>query len=93
MPKTYTTPEIRIDCPDAVKFKVVEIAKAHFRETFRIIDIDGVRVLFDDGWGLIRSSNTQPVLVLRFEASSPERLEAIRRQIEAVLKDIMANIH
>jgi len=93
VPKTYTTPEIRIDCPDAVKFKVVEIAKAHFRETFRIIDIDGVRVLFDDGWGLIRSSNTQPVLVLRFEASSPERLEAIRRQIEAVLKDIMDNIH
>jgi phosphomannomutase/phosphoglucomutase len=91
VPRTYTTPEIRLDCPDAIKFKVVEIAKAHFRETFRIIDIDGVRVLYDDGWGLIRSSNTQPVLVMRFEAASPQRLEVIRGHIEAVLKDILAN--
>jgi phosphomannomutase/phosphoglucomutase len=68
---------------------VVEDAKAHFRKDFNIIDIDGVRIPFKDGWGLIRSSNTQPVLVLRFEASTEERLQAIRGIIEKVLENIM----
>jgi phosphomannomutase/phosphoglucomutase len=89
VPKTFTTPEIRVACPDHIKFQVVEDAKAHFRKDFDIIDIDGVRIPFKDGWGLIRSSNTQPVLVLRFEASTEERLQAIRRMIEKVLENIM----
>jgi phosphomannomutase/phosphoglucomutase len=89
VPVTHNTPEIRVPCPDHVKFRVVEAVKAHFQKDFRIIDIDGVRIPFEDGWGLIRSSNTQPVLVLRFEAKTKERLQAIRQMIEGVLAEIM----
>jgi len=89
VPITFSTPEIRVACPDHVKFQVVEDAKAHFRKDYKIIDIDGVRIPFADGWGLIRSSNTQPVLVLRFEATTEERLQAIRQMVEAALEKIM----
>ena len=89
VPKTYTTPEIRVECPDRIKFQVVEEVKNIFRPKYPIIDIDGVRVPFGDGWGLLRPSNTQPVLVLRFEAVTQERLEAIRREIEDVLAAIL----
>jgi phosphomannomutase/phosphoglucomutase len=89
VPITFSTPEIRVACPDHVKFQVVEEAKTHFRKDFKIIDIDGVRIPFADGWGLIRSSNTQPVLVLRFEATTEERLRAIRQMVEEALKKIM----
>lgn len=89
VPRTFTTPEIRIDCPDHIKFQVVEEVKSHFKKNYKIIDVDGVRIPFGDGWGLVRSSNTQPVLVLRFEALSEERLHAIRETIENVLHDIM----
>jgi phosphomannomutase/phosphoglucomutase len=89
VPVTYSTPEIRVACPDHVKFQVVEAVKAHFRKDFKIIDIDGVRIPFADGWGLIRSSNTQPVLVLRFEAATQERLQDIRQMIEGVLEKIL----
>jgi phosphomannomutase/phosphoglucomutase len=89
VPITFSTPEIRVACPDHVKFQVVEEAKTHFRKDFKIIDIDGVRIPFTDGWGLIRSSNTQPVLVLRFEATTEERLRAIRQMVEEALEKIM----
>ncbi|MBN1662887.1 MAG: phosphomannomutase/phosphoglucomutase [Deltaproteobacteria bacterium] len=89
IPKTFTTPEIRVDCPDHIKFKIVDELKGYFKKTRRIIDIDGVRIPYADGWGLIRSSNTQPVLVLRFEALTEERLKEIRREIESVLNEIM----
>jgi phosphomannomutase/phosphoglucomutase len=89
VPRTFTTPEIRIDCPDRVKFKVVHEVKEHFRKTHKIIDVDGVRIPFGDGWGLVRSSNTQPVLVLRFEALTEERLHEIRETVENVLYAIM----
>jgi phosphomannomutase/phosphoglucomutase len=79
VPKYYSTPEIRIDTTDEEKFGIVEDLKAHFKKSYRVIDIDGVRVDFDDGWGLIRASNTQPVLVLRFEARTEQRLEEIRK--------------
>jgi phosphomannomutase/phosphoglucomutase len=79
VPKYYSTPEIRIDTTDEAKFKIVEDLKSYFKKSYRVIDIDGVRVDFDDGWGLIRPSNTQPVLVLRFEARTEERLEEIRK--------------
>lgn len=85
VPKTYTTPEIRVPCPDDKKFEVVKEVTAYFRQRQKIIDIDGVRVLFEDGWGLVRASNTQPALVLRFEAFSPQRLSEIRSQVESIL--------
>jgi phosphomannomutase/phosphoglucomutase len=89
VPRTFTTPEIRVDCPDHIKFHVVEEVKAHFRKYYKIIDVDGVRIPFSDGWGLVRSSNTQPVLVLRFEALTEERLHVIKEMVENVLHDIM----
>ena len=71
LPVTYPTPEIRIDCPDETKFAVVEQAATHFGGRYRVNTIDGVRVAYPDGWALLRASNTQPVLVMRFEATSP----------------------
>jgi phosphomannomutase / phosphoglucomutase len=82
VPKTSITPEIRVDCPDDRKFELVERVRESLRKDYPIVDIDGVRVLFSDGWGLVRASNTQPVLVLRFEAASPERLREIRSLVE-----------
>jgi phosphomannomutase/phosphoglucomutase len=89
VPKTYSTPEIRIDCPDSEKFEVVKKLTDYYRGKFNIIDIDGVRTLFDDGWGLVRSSNTQPILVLRFEGQSEEALERIQRMVMEDLGRIM----
>jgi phosphomannomutase/phosphoglucomutase len=88
VPKTYTTPEIRVDCPEHKKFDVVKKVTEYFRAKYDIIDIDGVRVLFEDGWGLVRASNTQPVLVLRYEAASEKRLQVIREIIESRLSKI-----
>jgi len=88
IPKTYSTPEIRVECPDDKKFGLVEKVTEYFREKYDVIDIDGVRVLFDDGWGLVRASNTQPALVLRFEALTQERLEEIQSLIEGVLEEM-----
>ncbi len=87
VPKTCTTPEIRMDCPDEKKFGIVKKVTEYFRERYPVIDIDGVRVLFDDGWGLVRASNTQPALVLRFEALSEKRLSEIRNLVEKVLEE------
>ncbi|HEU4641722.1 MAG TPA: phosphomannomutase/phosphoglucomutase [Gemmatimonadaceae bacterium] len=86
VPKYVSTPEIRVDCPEEIKFRVVDEAVRHFRASHQVIDVDGVRVLFGDGWGLIRASNTQPVLVLRFEARTPERLRAIEEEMEGWLR-------
>lgn len=100
LPPTAVTPEIRVDCPDHGKFEVVKriqerlLDYAASRRSLPdsslkirdVVTIDGVRVVFEDGWGLIRASNTQPALVLRFEASSPERLRAIRTFIESELE-------
>ena len=87
LPRTVTTPEIRVDCPDEAKFALVERVKEAFRKTHRIIDVDGVRVLFDEGWGLVRASNTQPVIVLRFEAKNQELLDQYRREVEEVIAE------
>jgi len=87
VPPYVATPEIRIDCPDALKFGIVGRAVAHFRARYDVIDVDGVRVLFGDGWGLIRASNTQPVIVARYEARSADRLSAIRAELEEFLRD------
>ncbi len=90
VPRTVTTPEIRIDCPDHIKFDVVREVTEVFRKNYRIIDTDGVRILFPDGWGLIRASNTQPVLVLRFESSTAENLAAIRDVAEKELDRVIS---
>jgi len=92
IPQTYATPEIRVDCPDDIKFRIVEQAKEHFRQRYPVIDIDGMRVRFPDGWGLLRASNTQPALVLRFEATSQERLEEIKGMIEATVQELMQGV-
>jgi phosphomannomutase/phosphoglucomutase len=87
LPETVATPEIRIEVDEDSKFTLVEKALEHFRTRYDVIDVDGVRVLFDGGWGLLRTSNTQPVIVARYEADSQERLEAIRGEMESWLRD------
>ena len=82
VPQAFNTPEIRVDCPDDRKFLIAEKVKESFRNEYPIVDVDGVRVIFPDGWGLVRASNTQPILVLRFEARTPERLREIRSLVE-----------
>ncbi len=88
VPETFSTPEIRVDCPDDKKFALVKKATERLRDKYRVIDIDGVRIVFDDGWGLVRASNTQPALVMRFEALSKNRLEEIRNVVESTISDI-----
>ncbi len=85
VPRFVSTPEMRVDCPDDIKERIVADALAHFRAKYKVSDVDGVRILFDGGWGLIRSSNTQPILVLRFEASSEQRLAELRAEVEGWL--------
>jgi phosphomannomutase/phosphoglucomutase len=86
LPATVVTPEIRFDCPDELKFAVVAEAVAVLRARHKTADVDGVRVLFPHGWGLVRASNTQPILVMRFEATTQELLEEYRQEIEAVVE-------
>ncbi len=90
LPTSTFTPEIRLDCPDDRKFDVVRRAAEYFSKHYKVIDIDGVRVEFDDGWGLVRASNTQPALVMRFEASSDSRLKEIRSLFEGKLRELGA---
>jgi phosphomannomutase/phosphoglucomutase len=92
VPKTFITPEIRVDCPDEIKFKVVEHVKEALKKDYPIIDVDGVRVKFEDGWGLVRASNTQPALVLRFEAMTEKRLNEIRLLVEEKVRSATANL-
>jgi phosphomannomutase/phosphoglucomutase len=88
VPETFVTPEIRVDCPDALKFDVVQRVLARYRPTHKVVDIDGARVDFGEGaWGLCRASNTQPVLVLRFEARSEARRDEVRREVEGAVAD------
>ncbi|HSQ32183.1 MAG TPA: phosphomannomutase/phosphoglucomutase [Gemmatimonadaceae bacterium] len=87
VPDFTSTPELRIEVPEKLKFGLVDRAVHHFRELHDVIDVDGVRVLFGDGWGLIRASNTQPVIVARYEAASPKRLNEIRGEMEGWLRE------
>lgn len=86
IPSYVSTPEIRVEVPEEEKFEIVQRAVEAFREDHDVVDVDGARVLFGDGWGLIRASNTQPVLVLRFEARTRERLDGIRQVMEDWLR-------
>ena len=93
VPLTAATPELRFPCPDAIKFNVVERVLEHYRGTHEVIDIDGARVLFGEGaWGLCRASNTGPVLVLRFEAKTTERLATIRSEVEAIVAEAIREL-
>jgi phosphomannomutase/phosphoglucomutase len=87
VPDFVSTPELRIDVPEELKFGLVDNAVKYFKGKHDVIDVDGVRVLFGDGWGLIRASNTQPVIVARYEASTPERLAEIRGEMEGWLRE------
>ena len=86
LPETISTPELRVESNDHTKFAIVDLVRDHYRHTNEVIDVDGARVLFSGGWGLVRASNTQPVLVLRFEADSEARLSAIRADVEATVE-------
>ena len=91
LPPSHTTPEIRVDCPDDVKFRLAERVRDHFRAAgYEIIDVDGVRVRFPHGWGLVRASNTQPALVMRFEAETPAALAEYRRTVEEAMARVRA---
>jgi phosphomannomutase/phosphoglucomutase len=87
LPQYVSTPEIRVDCPEDRKVPVVAAAARYFAARYSTLTIDGVRWRTADGWGLIRASNTQSILVLRFEAKSAAGLEAIRREAAQVLRD------
>lgn len=86
-PKYFSSPEIRVECSDEKKFEVVKKVGDYFRKNHKVISVDGARVLFENGWGLIRASNTQPVLVLRFEAKTKEELEEIKSQFRQRLNE------
>ncbi|MDQ2712884.1 MAG: phosphomannomutase, partial [Acidobacteriota bacterium] len=86
VPQMVSTPELRVDCPDDVKFKVVDHVAEIVRRHHKVVDVDGVRVPFEHGWGLVRASNTQPVLVMRFEASSSELLNRYRQEMENIVE-------
>ncbi len=83
VPKTFSTPELRTDCADERKFEIVEKIAAEFEQTNEVVTIDGARIIFEHGWGLVRASNTQAILVLRFEADTEEHLRQIRETVES----------
>ena len=88
VPQYFATPEIRAEvASDEQKFQIAEKAKEYFSQKYEVIDVDGVRIQFGDGWGLVRASNTQPVLVLRFEAGTKDRLEEIKHTVVNKLKE------
>ena len=93
IPHMFSTPEINIPSTDDEKFKIVEQFKNDYKfENATIIDIDGIRIEFEKGWGLLRASNTSPVLVLRFEAETEEELIKIKNIFLKNLQDIKADI-
>jgi len=92
LPKTYNTPEIRVYASDEVKFKIVEEVKKDLSQKYPIIDIDGVRAIFPEGWGLVRASNTQEALVLRFEGDTEEALRAIEKEVKRAVENAIKRL-
>jgi len=88
VPRTYSTAELRVDCPEDKKFELVRRAQEWFKSRYEAVTVDGVRVVFPDGWGLVRASNTQPLLVLRFEAKTKERLDEIEALVRAKVNEL-----
>jgi phosphomannomutase/phosphoglucomutase len=91
LPETFSTPELRVDCPDEKKFDVVRQITEEFRATNKVIDIDGARIIFEHGWGLVRASNTQAILVLRFEADTEGNLNEIQEIVETRVKKLIGS--
>ena len=89
LPKTHATPEIRIYASDEVKFRIVEEVRRALAARVPVIDIDGVRAVYPRGWGLVRASNTQAVIVMRFEADTEADLDTIQREVRGVLQDVI----
>ena len=92
LPKKISTPEIRVDCPDELKFSLVAGLREELQKTHEVITVDGVRVKFEHGWGLVRASNTQPVLVMRFEADTPEQLDSYRQLMESKVREVSLSL-
>jgi phosphomannomutase/phosphoglucomutase len=92
VPRTFSTPELRMRCPEEKKFELVRRAQEWFSARHRTVTVDGVRVIFPDGWGLVRASYTQPLLVLRFEARTAERLTEIRDLVETKVKELLREL-
>ena len=92
LPKTFTTPEIRVYASDEVKFRIVDEVRKELAKRHTVIDIDGVRALFPKGWGLVRPSNTQALLVLRFEGETEADLEVIQKEVRGVLADVIKRL-
>jgi phosphomannomutase / phosphoglucomutase len=92
IPKLVSTPEIRVDCPDEMKFRVVAKLADTYRKRRHIVEIDGVRVPFEHGWGLVRASNTQPVLVMRFEAENERFLHEYQAEMEAAVEEVKSRL-
>jgi phosphomannomutase/phosphoglucomutase len=90
LPKTFSTPELRVDCPDETKFDIVARIAEIFARDHEVITIDGARILFENGWGLVRASNTQAILVLRFEAHSDDHLSEIRHIVESEVNKLIS---
>jgi phosphomannomutase/phosphoglucomutase len=89
LPETFSTPELRVDCADERKFAVVARIAEEFAATNEVIRVDGARIIFEGGWGLVRASNTQAILVLRFEADTEENLAKIRKTVELAVKHLL----
>ena len=88
LPQYHSTPEMRLECSnDEEKFRINDKATAYFKQKYDCLDIDGVRIRFSDGWGLVRASNTQPVIVCRFEANTKERMEELKDLVLAKLQE------
>ncbi|HET7825142.1 MAG TPA: phosphomannomutase/phosphoglucomutase [Anaeromyxobacter sp.] len=92
VPRTFSTPELRVDCPEDKKFEVVRRAQEFFRARYDAVTVDGVRVVFADGWGLVRASNTQPLLVLRFEAKTKARLDEIQALVRGKVDELLREL-
>lgn len=87
IPETFSTPELRVDCADERKFDIVAAIAEHFSKTHKVITIDGARIIFEHGWGLVRASNTQAILVMRFEADTEKHLSDIRSTVETIVQE------
>jgi phosphomannomutase/phosphoglucomutase len=92
IPQVFNTPEIRVEAGDEIKFRIVDTIREHFKKILPVIDIDGARVKFPHGWALVRASNTQPALVVRYEADSAEELQKIQSQVDEVIRSVKAQI-
>jgi phosphomannomutase/phosphoglucomutase len=90
LPAAVNTPEIRIDCPEERKFEIVRQLTEEFKLSNKVIDVDGARILFENGWGLVRASNTQAILVLRFEANDENALREIQHKVESRVNDLIS---